>query len=49
MRKRPGLKLQDIRKQVAVNAKDRVRIVKMPSEKAASQMPPAESSTGKGP
>lgn len=33
MRKRPGLKVQDIAKQVAVKAKDRVRIVKMPSEK----------------
>ncbi len=33
MRKRPGLKVQDISKQVAVNAKDRIRIVKMESEK----------------
>lgn len=33
MRKRPGLKVQDINKQVAVNPKDRVRIVKMESEK----------------
>ena len=33
MRKRPGLKLQDISAQVAVKAKDRVRIVKMESEK----------------
>ncbi|MDH5345623.1 MAG: NADH-quinone oxidoreductase subunit J, partial [Gammaproteobacteria bacterium] len=33
MRRRPGLKQQDIAKQVAVRAKDRVRIVKMPSEK----------------
>jgi NADH-quinone oxidoreductase subunit J len=33
MRKRPGLKVQDIAKQVAVQAKDRVRIVKMDSEK----------------
>lgn len=32
MRKRPGLKQQDIAAQVAVRAKDRVRIVKMPSE-----------------
>jgi NADH-quinone oxidoreductase subunit J len=29
MRRRPGLKLQDISAQVAVNAKDRVRIVKV--------------------
>jgi NADH-quinone oxidoreductase subunit J len=33
MRKRPGHKVQDISKQVAVNARDRVRIVKMESEK----------------
>lgn len=32
MRKRPGLKVQDIGKQVSVRAKDRVRIVKMKSE-----------------
>lgn len=32
MRKRPGLKLQNIASQVAVRAKDRVRIVKMKSE-----------------
>jgi len=33
MRKRPNLKVQDIAKQVAVQAKDRVRIVKMDPEK----------------
>ena len=33
LRRRPGLKVQDIAAQVAVNAKDRVRIVKMESEK----------------
>jgi NADH-quinone oxidoreductase subunit J len=33
MRKRPGLKVQDIAKQVGVKAKDRVRIVKMEAEK----------------
>ena len=33
MRKRPGLKVQDIGKQVAVRAKDRIRIVKMDAEK----------------
>ncbi len=32
-RKRPGLKLQNIAEQVAVRAKDRVRIVKMDAEK----------------
>ena len=33
MRKRPGLKVQNISKQVAVRAKDRLRIVKMDAEK----------------
>ena len=33
MRKRPGLKVQDIGAQVSVRAKDRVRIVKMDAEK----------------
>lgn len=33
MRKRPGLKTQNISEQVAVRAEDRVRIVKMKSEK----------------
>jgi len=33
MRKRPGLKLQNIAKQVATRSTDRVRIVKMQSEK----------------
>jgi NADH-quinone oxidoreductase subunit J len=33
MRRRTGLKQQDISAQVAVRAKDRVRIVKMASEK----------------
>jgi len=33
MRKRPGLKVQDISKQTHAKAKDRVRIVKMESEK----------------
>ena len=32
MRKRPGLKVQDISAQVAVRSKDRVRVVKMKSE-----------------
>ena len=32
MRKRPGLKQQDIAQQVAVNRDDRVRIVKMEAE-----------------
>jgi NADH-quinone oxidoreductase subunit J len=33
MRKRPGLKIQDISRQVAVKAGDRLRLVKMKSEK----------------
>jgi NADH-quinone oxidoreductase subunit J len=33
MRRRPGLKVQNIGKQVAVRAKDRVRVVKMDAEK----------------
>ena len=33
LRRRPGLKVQDIGKQVAVQAKDRIRIVKMDAEK----------------
>ena len=33
MRKRPGLKVQNIAKQVAVRAKDRIRVVKMDTEK----------------
>lgn len=32
MRKRPGIKTQDIAKQVAVRAKDRIRVVKMDAE-----------------
>ena len=33
MRRRPGLKVQNISKQVAVRAKDRVRVVKIDAEK----------------
>ncbi len=33
MRRRPGLKVQDISKQVSVRAKDRIRVVKMDAEK----------------
>ena len=33
MRKRPGLKVQNISKQVATRAKDRIRVVKMDAEK----------------
>jgi NADH-quinone oxidoreductase subunit J len=35
MRKRPGLKQQDISRQVSVRARDRVRVVKMAAEKPA--------------
>jgi len=35
MRKRAGLKQQDVARQVAVRREDRVRIVKMPAEKVA--------------
>jgi NADH-quinone oxidoreductase subunit J len=35
MRKREGHKAQDIAAQVAVRAQDRIRIIKMPSEKKA--------------
>ena len=41
MRKRPGLKFQNVAKQVAVRREDRVRIVKVPAEKAA-EPPPGE-------
>jgi len=33
MRRRPGLKQQNVARQVAVRAKDRIRIVKMPAER----------------
>ena len=33
MRKRPGLKVQDVSKQVQVRREDRIRIVEMPAEK----------------
>jgi NADH-quinone oxidoreductase subunit J len=33
MRKRPGLKVQDVAKQVSVRREDRVRLVKMDAEK----------------
>jgi NADH-quinone oxidoreductase subunit J len=46
MRKRPGHKVQDINKQNAARARDRVRIIKMdpvrPELPAASEAPPAE-------
>jgi len=42
MRKRAGLKQQNISKQVAVRREDRVRIVKMPAEGGATAAAPAE-------
>ena len=43
MRKRAGLKLQNIAKQVAVRSEDRIRIIKMPAEgtSAGQGTPPA--------
>jgi NADH-quinone oxidoreductase subunit J len=46
MRKRTGLKLQNISRQVAVRREDRVRLVKMPAEGAAKA--PDASATEKG-
>ncbi len=48
MRKRAGLKQQDIAKQVAVRREDRVRIVQVAAERPAAPAPPADS-TGKTP
>jgi NADH-quinone oxidoreductase subunit J len=48
MRKRAGLKQQDIAKQVAVRREDRVRIVQVAAERPAAPAPPADS-TGKAP
>jgi NADH-quinone oxidoreductase subunit J len=39
MRRRPGFKAQDVRRQVAVRPRDRVRIVKMPAEGATVSEP----------
>jgi NADH-quinone oxidoreductase subunit J len=49
MRKRPNLKQQDIRKQVAVRSADRLRIVKVAAERPEAEPPPAPASPGKGP
>ena len=44
MRKRPGLKLQNVARQVAVRREDRVRIIKMAAEGTSTvpDAPPAE-------
>ncbi|HXS26097.1 MAG TPA: NADH-quinone oxidoreductase subunit J [Steroidobacteraceae bacterium] len=39
MRRRPGYKAQDVRRQVAVQPRDRIRIVKMPAEGATVSEP----------
>jgi len=41
MRKRAGLKQQNVARQVAVRREDRIRIIKMPAEGAAVAAPPA--------
>ena len=46
MRKRAGLKLQNVAKQVAVRSEDRVRIIKMPAEGGARPAGTESSSTG---
>jgi len=46
MRKRAGLKLQNISKQVAVRREDRVRIIKMQAEGSAKRAETVPSSTG---
>ena len=48
MRKRAGLKQQDVAKQVAVRREDRVRIVQVAAERPTPAAPPADS-TGKTP
>jgi len=42
MRKRPGLKLQNIAKQVAARSQDRVRIMKVEATRPEAAAPPAE-------
>src|SRR5688572_87386 len=46
MRKRPGLKQQDVAKQVAVRAEDRVRIIKMAAEGGPRSAEPASPEKG---
>ena len=49
MRKRPGLKLQNIAKQVAVRSQDRVRIVKMDATRPEAPASPDVASQEKKP
>ena len=46
MRRRPGYKAQDVRRQVAVRARDRIRIVKMPAESTTGSEPAATAAAG---
>src|SRR5689334_12976639 len=46
MRRRPGFKAQDVRRQVAVRARDRIRIVKMPAESTTGSEPAATAAAG---
>jgi NADH-quinone oxidoreductase subunit J len=48
MRQRPGMKVQDIGAQVAVRAKDRLRVVKMNAELATSESPSSKSDPAGG-
>ena len=49
MRKRAGLKLQNIAKQVAVRSEDRIRIIKMPAEGASPEQGTQPASSEKAP
>ena len=49
MRKRAGLKLQNVSKQVAVRREDRIRIIKMPAEGASSGQGTQPDSSEKAP
>ena len=49
MRKRAGLKLQNVSKQVAVRREDRIRIIKMPAEGASSGQGTQPESSEKAP
>jgi NADH-quinone oxidoreductase subunit J len=49
MRKRPGLKLQNISKQVAVRSEDRVRIVKVEATRPEAPTPEEPPASGKAP
>ncbi len=46
MRKRPGLKVQDINRQVATRSRDRLRIIKMDAQKASGSRAPGGEGAG---